>query len=103
MADFEPRIEDPPEREVDPRKVTESKNQQLRDFVKAAAGKWCLVLEQPGTTKKSRTYAYARLWSAFMRLSGFVVSGFEVRSHTAGRVFKVYARFDESKVMRSPQ
>lgn len=103
MDEFQPRIEEPPEREIDKQKIQQSKNQQLRDFVKAAAGKWCLVAEERDTTKKTRQNFHAKFWGVFMRIQGFEDSGFQIRSHYIDRVLKVYARFDESKVMKSPQ
>jgi hypothetical protein len=103
MSQFQPRIEEPPEGGPDRRKEKQSENEQLREFVRAAAGKWCLVYESALTTKPERTRLRSRLWAVFMCLQGFQHSGFQVRFHYIDKVFKVYARFDAARVMKSPQ
>lgn len=103
MDGFQPRIENPPETEISQAEQVRTANEKLRAFVQAAAGKWCLVSETHGTTKKSRLAIRARLWGVFMRANGYEVTGFEMRTHYVEKVYKVYARYDPSLIVRSPQ
>lgn len=103
MADFEPRIEDPPGGAVSVRKKTQIENEKLREFVRGAYGKWCIVSELHNPTLHQRHGSRARFWSVFTRVGGYLESGFEIYSVTEGKTYKIYARYDSSKEVKSPQ
>jgi hypothetical protein len=79
-----PRIEDPPA-------VRETEWSLVRDFVRAANGAWCVVLEAESTCKKVRGRLRSQAFSALVR--GKEGGGFELRSVTQRGVCKVYARW----------
>lgn len=103
MSEFIPRIENPSATKADRRERARRANEKLREFVRAAAGKWCLIAEHKDTTKVQRPGIRARLWSVFMRINGYEVSGFEVRATYVEKVYKMYARFVAANVVKSPQ
>lgn len=103
MEEFQPRIEQPPEAVITNSEKVQRANEKLRQFVRDAAGQWCLVYESRTTTKHTRNSLRAKLWSAFMRLNGYEVSGFELRTCYIDKVYKVYARYIAANVVKSPQ
>jgi hypothetical protein len=103
MEDFQPRIEQPPEVVLTNSEKVKSKNEKLREFVRTAAGQWCLIYESSTTTKFTRNSIRARLWSVFKVVNGYRVSGFELRAIYIQKVYKIYAKYDAASAVKNAQ
>jgi hypothetical protein len=82
-----PRIEEPPARRA--RRATEA--DALRQFVRDAGGKWCVVAESRATSKPSRNRLRSQVFSTFRAKSGGRTE-FEILAATDKGVSKVFAR-----------